>query len=118
MNGKGVPEIDRMAVKITHLNQLLSLTGEIIITASNMAILQRHLQGQTQVMDKDSMEMIKNATLTSHRISSDLHHLVMDIRLVPVRETFSSFSPAGARSGEKKGTAGKFRDRGRGHAGR
>ncbi len=91
MAGKGVPEIDRMAVKITHLDQLLSLTGEIIITASNMSILQRHLQSQTKVLDKDSTEMVKNATLTANRISSDLHHLVMDIRLIPIKDTFLRF---------------------------
>ncbi|MDR1165648.1 MAG: chemotaxis protein CheW [Deltaproteobacteria bacterium] len=85
------PELDRMAVKISHLDRLLGLTGEIIISASNISILQRHLSTSTANIDKNSMEMIKNVALTTNRISSDLHHLVMDIRMVPIRETFLRF---------------------------
>ena len=103
MSGKGGHEIDRMAVKITHLDRLLSLTGEIIITASNMSILQRHVQSQNRNLDKDTMEMIKNASLTSNRISSDLHHLVMDIRLIPIRETFLRFRRLVRDLAKKKG---------------
>ncbi|MBU2550819.1 MAG: Hpt domain-containing protein [Proteobacteria bacterium] len=103
MNGKPAFEIDRMAVKISHLDQLLGLTGEIIITASNMSILQRHLQGQALALDKETMEMIKNAALTSNRISSDLHHLVMDIRLIPIRDTFLRFRRLVRDLGKKKG---------------
>ncbi|MDR2460877.1 MAG: chemotaxis protein CheW [Deltaproteobacteria bacterium] len=89
--GGGPPELDRMAVKISHLDRLLGLTGEIIISASNISILQRHLSTSTVNIDKNSMEMIKNVALTTNRISSDLHHLVMDIRMVPIKETFLRF---------------------------
>ncbi|MDR2349947.1 MAG: Hpt domain-containing protein [Deltaproteobacteria bacterium] len=85
------PELDRMAVKISHLDRLLGLTGEIIISASNISILQRHLSTSTVNIDKNSMEMIKNVAMTTNRISSDLHHLVMDIRMVPIKETFLRF---------------------------
>ena len=100
---KGQPELDRMVVKISHLDRLLSLTGEIIITASNISILQRHLQGQSSSLDKDSVEMVKNAALTAHRISSDLHHLVMDIRLIPIRDTFLRYRRMVRDLGRKKG---------------
>ncbi|MDR2354428.1 MAG: chemotaxis protein CheW [Deltaproteobacteria bacterium] len=91
-DAKGAPpELDRMAVKISHLDRLLGLTGEIIISASNISILQRHLSTSTINIDKNSMEMIKNVAMTTNRISSDLHHLVMDIRMVPIRETFLRF---------------------------
>jgi chemotaxis protein histidine kinase CheA len=80
-----------MAVKISHLDRLLGLTGEIIISASNISILQRHLSTASVNIDKNSMEMIKNVALTTNRISSDLHHLVMDIRMVPIKETFLRF---------------------------
>jgi chemotaxis protein histidine kinase CheA len=100
---KGLPELDRMAVKIAHLDRLLGLTGEIIITASNMAILQRHLQSRALDMDKDSLEMVKSATLTANRISSDLHHLVMDIRLIPIKETFLRFRRLVRDLAKKKG---------------
>ncbi|MDR1545695.1 MAG: chemotaxis protein CheW [Deltaproteobacteria bacterium] len=88
---KPSPELDRMAVKISHLDRLLGLTGEIIISASNISILQRHLSTSSVNIDKNSLEMIKNVALTTNRISSDLHHLVMDIRMVPIKETFLRF---------------------------
>jgi chemotaxis protein histidine kinase CheA len=84
-------ELDRMAVKISHLDRLLGLTGEIIISASNISILQRHLSTSSVNIDKNSLEMIKNVAITTNRISSDLHHLVMDIRMVPIKETFLRF---------------------------
>ncbi|MDR1921500.1 MAG: chemotaxis protein CheW [Candidatus Adiutrix sp.] len=102
------PEIDRMAVKISHLDRLLGLTGEIIITASNISILQRHLSTTSANIDKSSMEMVKNAALTANRISSDLHHLVMDIRMVPIRDTFLRFRRLVRDLAKKKGRQVNF----------
>jgi chemotaxis protein histidine kinase CheA len=102
------PELDRMAVKISHLDKLLGLTGEIIISASNIAILQRHLSTSTVNLDKNSMEMIKNVAMTTNRISTDLHHLVMDIRMVPIRETFLRFRRLVRDLAKKKGRQVNF----------
>ena len=102
------PEIDRMAVKIVHLDRLLGLTGEIIITASNISILQRHLATVSTAIDKSSMEMVKNAALTANRISSDLHHLVMDIRMVPIKDTFLRFRRLVRDLAKKKGRQVNF----------
>ena len=102
------PEIDRMAVKISHLDRLLGLTGEIIITASNISILQRHLSNSAAAIDKSSMEMVKNAALTANRISSDLHHLVMDIRMVPIKDTFLRFRRLVRDIAKKKGRQVNF----------
>jgi len=102
------PEIDRMAVKIAHLDRLLGLTGEIIITASNISILQRHLATVSSNIDKSSMEMVKNAALTANRISSDLHHLVMDIRMVPIKDTFLRFRRLVRDLAKKKGRQVNF----------
>jgi len=102
------PELDRMAVKISHLDRLLGLTGEIIITASNISILQRHLSTSSVSIDKSSMEMVKNAALTANRISSDLHHLVMDIRMVPIRDTFLRFRRLVRDIAKKKGRQVNF----------
>ncbi|MCC8167638.1 MAG: hypothetical protein LIQ31_16240 [Planctomycetes bacterium] len=88
--GKG-SEIDRMPVKISHLDTLLGLTGEIIIAASNISILQRHLNNTENEVDKETMDMVKLAAMSTNRISGDLHHLVMDIRMVPIKETFLRF---------------------------
>ncbi|MDR0362562.1 MAG: Hpt domain-containing protein [Planctomycetota bacterium] len=84
-------EIERMPVKISHLDTLLGLTGEIIIAASNISILQRHLTTSETDVDKETVEMVKLASLTTNRISSDLHRLVMDIRMVPIKDTFLRF---------------------------
>lgn len=83
--------MDRMPVKISHLDTLLGLTGEIIIAASNISILQRHLTNSQLHVDKDTVEMVKLAAMSTNRISSDLHRLVMDIRMVPIKETFLRF---------------------------
>ncbi|MDR2338797.1 MAG: chemotaxis protein CheW [Deltaproteobacteria bacterium] len=104
----GPPELDRMAVKISHLDRLLGLTGEIIISASNISILQRHLSTSSVNIDKNSMEMIKNVALTTNRISSDLHHLVMDIRMVPIKETFLRFRRLVRDLAKKKGRQVNF----------
>jgi chemotaxis protein histidine kinase CheA len=97
-----------MAVKISHLDRLLGLTGEIIITASNISILQRHLATTSAAIDKSSMEMVKNAALTANRISSDLHHLVMDIRMVPIKDTFLRFRRLVRDIAKKKGRQVNF----------
>jgi chemotaxis protein histidine kinase CheA len=97
-----------MAVKISHLDKLLGLTGEIIITASNISILQRHLSTSLVGIDKSSMEMVKNAALTANRISSDLHHLVMDIRMVPIKDTFLRFRRLVRDIAKKKGRQVNF----------
>ncbi|MDR2405425.1 MAG: chemotaxis protein CheW [Deltaproteobacteria bacterium] len=102
------PELDRMAVKISHLDKLLGLTGEIIISASNISILQRHLSTASVNIDKNSMEMIKNVAMTTNRISSDLHHLVMDIRMVPIKETFLRFRRLVRDLAKKKGRQVNF----------
>jgi chemotaxis protein histidine kinase CheA len=102
------PELDRMAVKISHLDRLLGLTGEIIISASNISILQRHLSTSSVNIDKNSMEMIKNVAMTTNRISSDLHHLVMDIRMVPIKETFLRFRRLVRDLAKKKGRQVNF----------
>lgn len=61
------------------------------IAASNISILQRHLNNVEEEVDKETMEMVKLAAMSTNRISSDLHHLVMDIRMVPIKETFLRF---------------------------
>ncbi|MDL2260346.1 chemotaxis protein CheW, partial [Deltaproteobacteria bacterium OttesenSCG-928-K17] len=106
--GGAPPELDRMAVKISHLDKLLGLTGEIIITASNISILQRHLSTSSSGIDKNSMDLVKNAALTANRISSDLHHLVMDIRMVPIKDTFLRFRRLVRDIAKKKGRQVNF----------
>ncbi|MBI5814446.1 MAG: chemotaxis protein CheW [Nitrospinae bacterium] len=86
--------IDRMMVKISHLDTLLNLVGEVIITSNNMTTTNRRIQefyDRLKPLDKVSMDMLKMAEVASNRTSSDLHSLVMDIRMVEIRSTFQRF---------------------------
>lgn len=83
--------VDRMQVKIEHLDTLLSLAGEVIITAANLQDLERRTNGATGgagTIGNDGVHLIKTANQTTRRISQDLHDLVMAIRLVEIEETF------------------------------
>lgn len=89
--------LDRMMVKISHLNSLLGLVGEVIITSNNIHTTNRRIQSfydRKQPLDKLSMDMIKAAEIVSNRISSDMHSLVMDIRMVEIKSTFQRFRRA------------------------
>ncbi|MBI4828164.1 MAG: chemotaxis protein CheW [Nitrospinae bacterium] len=86
--------LDRMLVKISHLDRLLGLVGEVIITSNSIATTNRRIQehyDRKAPLDKLSMDMIKAAEESSNRISSDLHGLVMDIRMVEIKGTFQRF---------------------------
>jgi len=83
-----------MMVKIEHLDRLLGLVGEVIITSNSIATTNRRIQENYDrriPIDKVSMDMIKIAEESSNRISSDMHSLVMDIRMVEMRGTFQRF---------------------------
>lgn len=86
--------VDRMVVKIEHLDKLLNLAGEVIINSSTLHELQRDLQDDVsshQVPSESSIQTIKAADESSRRISQDLHDLVMAIRMVEIGETFRVF---------------------------
>ncbi len=94
MAGNEPRTIDRMMVKIEHLDRLLGLVGEVIITSNSIATTNRRIQenyDRRLPIDKLSMDMIKIAEESSNRISSDMHSLVMDIRMVEMRGTFQRF---------------------------
>ncbi|MBD3222046.1 hypothetical protein GF314_12475 [bacterium] len=83
--------VDRMQVKLDHLDTLLSLAGEVIITAANLQDLERRanatVTGSGNLGD-EGLDLIKTANQSTRRISQDLHNLVMAIRLVEIEETF------------------------------
>jgi chemotaxis protein histidine kinase CheA len=94
MTEKERDALDRMLVRITHLDRLLNLVGEVIITSNSITTSNRRIQeryDRGQLMDKTSIDMMKVVEESSNRISSDLHSLVMDIRMVEIRGTFQRF---------------------------
>ncbi len=87
-------EIEQMVVDIAHLDSLLNLTGEIIINSTNLDIIRKYINEShvsNSRISPDCLDMIKNATLMSRRISQDLHNLVMDVRLIKIKEAFQRF---------------------------
>lgn len=92
--GGGKSVVDRMMVKISHLDTLLNLVGEVIITSNNISTTNRRIQefyDRQRAIDKVTMDMLKMTEVASNRASSDMHGLVMDIRMVEIRSTFQRF---------------------------
>jgi two-component system chemotaxis sensor kinase CheA len=92
--GGGKSVVDRMMVKISHLDTLLNLVGEVIITSNNISTTNRRIQefyDRQRAVDKVTMDMLKMTEVASSRASSEMHSLVMDIRMVEVRGTFQRF---------------------------
>ncbi|MDH5637527.1 MAG: chemotaxis protein CheW [Nitrospinota bacterium] len=86
--------LDRMLVRIAHLDRLLNLVGEVIITSNSIATTNRRIQeyyDRGAPLDKMSLDMVKVVEEASSRISGDLHSLVMDIRMVEIKGTFQRF---------------------------
>jgi len=86
--------VDRMLVRIEHLDKLLNLAGEVIITSSTLHELQRDMSdavAHRRAMTEGDLQIIKSADESSARISQDLHDLVMAIRMVEIGETFKMF---------------------------
>ena len=86
--------VDRMLVRIEHLDKLLNLAGEVIITSSTLHELQRDMSDAVatrRAMTEGDLQIIKSADESSARISQDLHDLVMAIRMVEIGETFKLF---------------------------
>ena len=86
--------VDRMTVRIEHLDKLLNLAGEVIITSSTLHDLQREMVDAVtyhRPIVESSIQTIKAADEASRRISQDLHDLVMAIRMVEIGETFRVF---------------------------
>ena len=83
-----------MLVRIEHLDKLLNLAGEVIITSSTLHELQRDMVDAVtnhRPMTEGDLQIIKSADESSARISQDLHDLVMAIRMVEIGETFKLF---------------------------
>jgi len=83
-----------MLVRLEHLDKLLNLAGEVIITSSTLHELQRDMNDAVthrRPMTEGDLQIIKAADESSARISQDLHDLVMAIRMVEIGETFKLF---------------------------
>ncbi|MGL6225916.1 MAG: ATP-binding protein [Thermoguttaceae bacterium] len=94
MSDTNTRTIDRMMVRIEHLDKLLNLAGEVIITSSTLHEVQRSMVDAItyhRPLSETSLDAIKTTNETTRRISQDLHDLVMAIRMVEIGETFRLF---------------------------
>ena len=79
-----------MVVRLSRLDHMLELAGEVIIVSSNLNAVSRSLKEGAPV-SRDMAENIKDLAITSSRISSDLHNLVTDVRTVDMSDLFARF---------------------------
>ncbi len=83
-------DAETMQVRLKSLDRLLDLAGEVIIVSSNLNALTRTLHpGET--VSSNLTEGVKDLAITSSRISSDLHNLVVDVRTVTMSDLFTRF---------------------------
>lgn len=81
---------ESMVVRLSRLDKMLELAGEVIIVSSNLGALSHQLNEGIAVT-RELSEDIKDLSITSSRISSDLHNLVTDVRTVDMRDLFARF---------------------------
>lgn len=84
----------KMQVRLEHMDKLLSLAGEVIITSANLQDMERRVHTavtRRQTLSPESLDIIKTSNESTRRISQDLHDLVMAIRLVEIGDTMRLF---------------------------
>lgn len=79
-----------MVVRLSRLDRMLELAGEVIIVSSNLNALSHQIQEGSEV-GHELAEDVKDLSITSSRISSDLHNLVTDVRTVDMADLFGRF---------------------------
>jgi chemotaxis protein histidine kinase CheA len=81
---------ESMIVRLSSLDNMLELAGEVIIVSSNLNAMSREVQEGVKV-SRILSDNIKDLAITSSRISSDLHNLVTDVRTVGMGDLFARF---------------------------
>ncbi len=81
---------ETIQVKMSHLNKLLDQTGEVIITGTRLAILEKEIEEsyvkQTPV-NKLILNIVKQISMASRQTANNLHKTVMDVRQVEFKDT-------------------------------
>ena len=98
---------ESMVVRLSRLDKMLELAGEVIIVSSNLSALSHQIQPGVQVSDH-LVEDAKDLAITSSRISSDLHNLVTDVRTVDMSDLFARFRRLARDTSRRLGKAVRF----------
>ena len=88
--GPGTSNQESMIVRLSSLDNMLELAGEVIIVSSNLNAMSREIQEGAKV-SRVLSDSVKDLAITSSRISSDLHNLVTDVRTVGMGDLFTRF---------------------------
>ena len=81
---------ESMIVRLSSLDNMLELAGEVIIVSSNLNAMSREIQEGAEV-SRILSDNVKDLAITSSRISSDLHNMVTDVRTVGMGGLFARF---------------------------
>ncbi|MGD8786491.1 MAG: chemotaxis protein CheW [Phycisphaerales bacterium] len=98
---------ESMVVRLSSLDNMLELAGEVIIVSSNLNVLSRGIQEGAKV-SRTLAENVKDLAITSSRISSDLHNLVTDVRTVGMGGLFARFRRIARDTSRRLGKAIRF----------
>lgn len=79
-----------MVVRLSRLDNMLELAGQVIIVSSNLNSISREIR-EGAAISHILCEDIKDLAITSTRISADLHSLVTDVRTVDMGDLFARF---------------------------
>jgi chemotaxis protein histidine kinase CheA len=88
--GHSTSNQESMIVRLSSLDNMLELAGEVIIVSSNLNAMSREIQEGAKV-SRVLSDNVKDLAITSSRISSDLHNLVTDVRTVGMGDLFTRF---------------------------
>jgi len=89
-SGPATSNQESMIVRLSSLDNMLELAGEVIIVSSNLNAMSREIQEGAKV-SRVLSDNVKDLAITSSRISSDLHNLVTDVRTVGMGDLFARF---------------------------
>ncbi len=98
---------ESMIVRLSRLDNMLELAGEVIIVSSNLNAVSRQIR-EGQTISRNLSENIKDLAITSSRISSDLHNLVTDVRTVDMSDLFARFRRLARDTSRRLGKAIRF----------
>ena len=81
---------ETIQVKMSHLNRLLDQTGEVIITGTRLAILEKEIEEayiKQRPVNKLILNIVKQITISSRQTANNLHKTVMDVRQIEFKDT-------------------------------
>ncbi len=102
----GVAE-ESMIVRMSSLDNMLQLAGEVIIVSSNLNAMSRQIREGVPI-SRSVTNDIKDLAITSSRISSDLHNLVSNVRNVDMSDLFARFQRLARDTSRRLGKAIRF----------